>query len=284
MADVNDFMKNVVPQDGELPEWATVSFDTSTPSIARVYDAFLNGKDNFAVDRQVAQAILEVVPESAQLASDNRAWIGRLVTWLVGEAGIRQIIDLGSGLPATNNVHDYAQRIAPETRVAYVDNDPIVLAHGRAMLDVNSHTTVITADVRDLDDVFGNAELRALIDLDEPFAIILAGVLHHFPDGQDRAVARTLRERLSPGSYLAIGNVADPGMDDRVEKLASTARANGMDTGFWRPYPQHRMYFGELDIIRPGLGPVNEWKPDDDTPTESPVHHLYLGGVGYFSG
>ncbi|QVQ53381.1 SAM-dependent methyltransferase [Spiractinospora alimapuensis] len=277
MSDPADFMKHLAPSEGEATPWAETRIDTSRASIARAYDAVLGGKDNFAADREVAEKVREV-PGASLLPRDNRAWIGRVVRWLVGEAGIRQVIDIGSGLPTANNVHDFAQAIAPETRVAYVDNDPIVLAHGRAILASDDNATVITADVRDVDSVFDNPDLRDLIDLDEPYAILVASVLHHLPDGEDQRVAAELRARIASGSYLAIANFHDPG-DPRAAELETALVEKGLGSGWVRPYPQHRMYFGDLDLVPPGLCPVNEWNPDENTPSESPVHHLYLGGV-----
>ncbi|QVQ53477.1 SAM-dependent methyltransferase [Spiractinospora alimapuensis] len=277
MTDPTDFMKHTAPSEGESTPWAETRIDTSRPSIARVYDALLDGKDNFAADRVIADHYRQV-PGAPRVPWDNRAWIGRVVRWLVAEAGIRQIIDIGSGLPTASNVHDVAQAIAPETRVAYVDNDPIVLAHGRAILASNDRTTVITADAQEPEGIFGNPELRALIDLDQPYAVLLAAVLHHVPTGEDQKVAAGIRERIAPGSYLAIANFHDPG-DPRAQGIETALVEKGLGSGWVRPYPQHRMYFGDLDLVHPGLCPANEWHPDDETPTDSPVHHLYLGGV-----
>ncbi|WP_046469439.1 SAM-dependent methyltransferase [Allosalinactinospora lopnorensis] len=258
-----------------------IPINTGEPSIARVYDAVLGGKDNFAVDREVAVKFVEV-PGAGEMPFDNRRWLARVTRWLVGEAGIRQIIDLGSGLPTTSSIHQFAGQVAGDVRVVYVDNDPIVLAHGRALLVENDRTTVVTADVRDPDSIFTNPDLRALIDLEQPFAVLLASVLHHLPEGEDQRVAAELRAYLHSGCYLAIANFHDPGPSDpRARGIETALVEGGLGSGWVRPWPQHRMYFGGLDLVEPGLCPVNEWKPDAETPTDSPVHHLYLGGVGY---
>ncbi|WP_344976764.1 SAM-dependent methyltransferase [Salinactinospora qingdaonensis] len=260
------------------PIWTQTPINTAEPSIARVYDAVLDGKDNFAVDREIARKFLQI-PGANQMPWDNRAWLERVTRWLVGEGGIRQIIDLGSGLPTTSSIHEFAREVADDVRVAYVDNDPIVLAHGRALLAVDDNTTVITGDVCDDESIFANPELRGLIDLNEPFAVIVASVLHHLPDGEDQRIAAALRERLGPGCYLAFANFHDPG-DPRAREIENALVEGGLGSGWMRPYPQHRMYFGDLDLVAPGLCPVNEWRPDDATRTDSPVHHLYIGGVG----
>jgi hypothetical protein len=277
MAESNDFMKAAAAQP-DAGSWAEVRIDTSVPSIARGYDAMLGGKDNFAVDRAVKDQMVAAVPEAPRLAFENRAWLRRVVHYLVGEAGIRQIIDLGSGLPTTSSLHEFALEVAPKARVVYVDNDPMVLAHGRAILAKSADTTVITADARDVESVFTHPELTALIDLDQPFAVILASLLHHVPDGEDQELAAKIRERLHPGCYAAIANFHDPG-DERAGTLEKIL-IQSAGSGWFRPYPQHRMYFAGLDLVEPGLCPVNEWRPTEDTPTDSPVHHLYVGGIG----
>jgi hypothetical protein len=278
--DPTDFMK---PSsfDDTLPDWAQVRIDPDTPSIARVYDAVLDGKDNFAADREIAKKF-RAVPGADRIPFDNRDWITRVVRYLVGEAGIRQIIDLGSGLPTANNVHEVAHAIAPDTKVAYVDNDPMVLAHGRAILGASPKTTVITADVADTDSLFSHPELTALIDLDKPFAVLLVAVLHHLPDGMDRRVAAAVREQIRSGCYLAVAAFHDPGEhDERPRGIEDALVHQGLGSGWVRPYPQHRLYFEGLELVSPGVVPAVEWRPDEDTDTDSPVRSLYVGGVGY---
>lgn len=265
--------------NGPTFTWATTPIDTSRPSIARVYDAVLGGKDNFAVDRAVAVEFLQV-PGAGELPFDNRRWLTRVTQWLVRQAGIRQIIDVGSGLPTTSSIHEFAHAIDDTVRVVYVDNDPIVLAHGRALLATHAHTTVVTADMRDPDSIFTDPDLRGLIDLDQPYAVLAASVLHHLPEGEDQRVAEALRAHLHPGCYLAIANFCDPG-DGRGRAIETALVENGLGSGWVRPWPHQRLYFGDLDLVEPGLCPVNEWRPDEHTPTDSPVHHLYIGGVGH---
>ncbi|MBB4934442.1 SAM-dependent methyltransferase [Lipingzhangella halophila] len=261
--------------------WVNTPIDTSEPSIARVYDAVLGGKDNFAADREVALKFLEV-PGAQVTPFDNRRWLKRVTQWLVGQARIRQIIDLGSGLPTTSSIHEFAGQVADDVRVVYVDNDPSVLAHGRALLATSDNTTVVTGDVCDTDALLTDPDLLNLIDVERPFAVLLASVLHHLPDGEDQRVAAHLRAHLRPGCYLAIANFHNPGPSDpRARAIESALVDGGLGSGWVRPWPQHRMYFGDLDLVPPGLCPVNEWRPDNETPDSSPVHHLYIGGVGY---
>lgn len=264
------------------PEWegsvVPGGIDVSVPSVARGYDYLLGGKEHFAADRKSVALLLEAVPDLPQLARDNRAFLRRAVRYLVGEAGIRQIIDIGSGLPTAGNVHEVAQEIAPETRVVYVDNDPIVLAHGQALLADNTTTTIITADVREPDVVFRDPETRRFIDLTKPFAVLLAGILHHLSDEEDPAgVTATIRERIPSGGYLLAANFHDSG-DRRAAEVERISHEQGV-TGWFRTWAEQQRYFDGMELVEPGLVAANDWRPDAETTTDSPVHGLYLGGV-----
>ena len=265
--------------DDETASFSEIRINTATASIARAYDYVLGGKDNFAVDRDVGEKFLQV-PGAKHLPWDNRAWLRRITRYLVGQAGIRQIIDLGSGLPTTSSIHTFAQEITDGVQVVYVDNDPMVLAHGRALLSAENTTTVITGDVGDPAAILADPDLTALIDLDQPFALLLASVLHHVPSPADQDIAAALRAQLRPGCYLAVANFHDPG-DERAPAIEHALLEGGLGSGWVRPYPQHRRYIGDLDLIAPGLGPVNEWQPDEHTPTDSPAHHLYIGALAH---
>lgn len=253
--------------------------DISVPSVARGYDYLLGGKEHFAADRKAVAPLLDAVPEVGDIARDNRAFLRRAVRYLVGEAGIRQVIDIGSGLPTAGNVHEIAQEIAPDTRVVYVDNDPIVLAHGRALLADDETTTVITADVREPEGIFGDPDTRRFIDLTRPFAVLLAGILHHLADEEDPAgVAARIRERIPSGGYLLAANFYDSG-DSRAAEVERVSHEQGV-TGWFRTWAEQHRYFDGLQLVDPGLVAVSDWRPDADTARESPVHDLYLGGVG----
>jgi hypothetical protein len=175
--------------------------DTSRPSVARMYDYYLDGKDNYAVDRAAVAKVAEVLPEVRQVARENRAFLRRAVRYMARQ-GIRQFIDVGSGLPTAGNTHEIAQEIIPGARVVYVDNDPVVLAHGRALLAADDNTTVATADLHNPDDVLGHAETTRLIDFDEPVGILLIAMVHFLTSEERPKVMGRLRDALAPGSHI----------------------------------------------------------------------------------
>jgi hypothetical protein len=248
------------------------------PSIARVYDYVLGGREHFEIDRRAAHSFLNVIPEAGQLAKDNRHFVRRGVRFLVGEAGIKQIIDVGSGLPTAGNVHEVAQAIDPSVRVVYVDNDPMVLTHARAMLDENETTTVITADLRAPETIFDDPETRKLVDMEQPFAVLISGILHHLSDEEDPfGAAAEVRARLSTGSYLLVSHFLDE--DPRCRAL-ERGFMDGLGSGRFRTWDENRRFFEGLEMVEPGLVYANTWRPDEDTPRDHPVEKLYVGGVG----
>jgi len=253
--------------------------DPTRPSIARVYDYVLGGKQHFAIDRQVSEALFQAVPETSRLAKDNRSMLRRAVRWLVQEAGITQIVDLGSGLPTEGNVHEIAHEANPVTRIVYVDIDPIVLAHGRALLADDDRTSVIQADVTRPETIFDHPELRGLVDFRRPFALIAASILHHLDDDQARHTAAAIRQRLSPGSYVLYSNFLDDD-EPRAKELENAFLRGGLGTGRFRTWAEQQEFFAGLEMVEPGLVYANDWKPDEDTLTDSPTHTLYAGGIG----
>jgi O-methyltransferase involved in polyketide biosynthesis len=253
--------------------------DPTRPSIARVYDYVLGGKQHFAIDRQVSEALFQAVPEVSLLARDNRALLRRAVRWLVREAGITQIVDLGSGLPTEGNVHEVAHAANPVARVVYVDIDPIVLAHGRALLADDDRTSVLQGDVSQPATIFEDPELRALVDFARPFAIIASGILHHLDDDRARATVAAIRERLTPGSYVLYSNFLDDD-EPRAKELENAFLHGGLGTGRFRTWAEQREFFAGLEMVEPGLVYANDWMPDDGTPVDSPTHTLYAGGIG----
>ncbi|MGH3586086.1 MAG: SAM-dependent methyltransferase [Pseudonocardia sp.] len=252
--------------------------DLSKPSIARLYDYVLGGKEHFEVDRRAADALYVAVPETSQLAKDNRNHLRRAVQWLVREAGIRQIVDLGSGLPTVGNVHELAQEVDPGVHVVYVDNDPLVLAHGRALLSDETTTTVITADAREPETIFAHPRTGELIDLERPYAVIAASILHHFDDDVAYDVAARLREQLHPGCYALISNFLDDD-EPRAKELERAFLEGGLGTGRFRTWSEQRRFYEGLEMVEPGLVYANDWKPDHLTPEDSRVHTLYAAGV-----
>jgi hypothetical protein len=258
--------------------------DVSRPNVARVYDYTLGGKDNFAVDRQVADLSHEVMPARAG-ARANRAFLRRAVRHLVAEAGIRQFIDIGSGLPTQGNVHEVAQSIDPAARIVYVDYDPVVLVHARALLGTTDTTEVITADVRRPREILENATIRRFLDFDRPIGMLLFAILHHVNDDEDPAgIARSLRDALPAGSYLALSHFHNPGAAQpayaRMAAEAEKVFAENLGTGRFRTREEILAYFGDFELLEPGLVPYDEWRPDGlAPPLPEAMRHLALCGV-----
>lgn len=253
--------------------------DVSTPSTARMYDYFLGGKDNFAVDRETAEQLAAAAPEVRMLARENRAFLQRAVRFLAEEAGVRQFIDIGTGLPTQHNVHQVAQESASDSRVVYVDNDPIVLAHGRALLEGTDRTTVIEADMRRPDEILGNDRLRELIDFSEPVAVLFVSVLHFVTDDDDPDgfVAR-LREAVPSGSYLALTHATAGSRRDAQEAVRAYDQATSGIT--LRTDERIRSYFGDFDLVEPGLVNMLEWRCEPPSSNEQQETGVFLGGIG----
>lgn len=211
---------------------------------------------------------------------DNRNQVRRAIRFLVGEAGIRQLIDLGSGMPTPGNVHELAQAIDPSVRVVYVDNDPIVLTHGRALLVDETRTTLIQADVRDVNAIFDHPQTRRLVNRDEPFAVIAASIVHHLPDEEAYATAEAIENRLGPGCYFLVSNFLDDG-DPRARQLERALLEGGLGTGRFRTFAEQQRFFDGLEMVELGLVYANDWRPDADTPSASPAHRLCAAGIGY---
>ena len=260
--------------------------DPTKPSIARVYDFMLGGKDNFAIDRQVGAMALDITPDGPAAARANRDFLGRVVRFLTRDVGITQFLDLGSGLPTQGNVHEIATSVNPDARVVYVDNDPMVLAHGRALLATAPTTTVIQADVREPEKILADAEVRRLIDFDQPVGLLLLAILHHLHDGEDPAgVAARLIEPLPSGSYVALSHFHDPGekQPDASRKALIVEKIfnERLGTGRWRSEAEILSYLAGLEVLEPGLVPLQEWRPDADEDAEpveqSDTYYTFVG-------
>ncbi|MEX5637572.1 SAM-dependent methyltransferase [Parafrankia sp. FMc2] len=257
------------------PGWQPQGIDVSVPSIARVYDAILGGKDNFPVDRAVAEELVAFVPDGREAAIYNRALLGRGVRYLA-EQGIRQFIDLGSGLPTANNTHQVAQRIVPDARVVYVDNDPIVLAHGRALLAENRYTTVITADVRQPEEILNHPDLRSLIDFDQPVALLMLGIIHHLNDDENpNGLVARYRNAVASGSYLFLTHFVDHGAETAdLQKAILT----DLGSGRFRTLEEITAYFGGLELVEPGVVHIPLWRPDGPLPETLRLTEKMIGG------
>jgi hypothetical protein len=252
--------------------------DITVPSVARVYDYILEGKNYFAIDCDVAHGLEATFPGITRLAIDNRRFLQRGVRYLA-QSGIRQFLDIGSGLPTAGNVHEIAQQVDPQARVVYVDIDPIVLAHGRALLADDNTTTVIRADAADPASILDHPQTRRFIDFDQPYAVLLAGLLHWLSDEQDPAgVTRLFTERMPPGGYLLASVLLDD--DDPRARRIQDVLGQQLRVGWFRPWEQHREYFAGLDLVEPGLVYANDWRPDEETHRYSPWHTFLTGGIG----
>jgi hypothetical protein len=251
------------PGGGAASNAGPPPFDTSVANQARIYDYLLGGKDNYAADRAAVDAVLKVAPELRFSARANRSFLGRVVRYLTAEAGIRQFLDIGTGIPTAGNTHQVAQAIAPESRVVYVDYDPIVLAHARALL--TSHeagaTEYIDADLRDTTAIL--AQAARLLDFTKPVAVTLLMILHVIPDSDDPyAIVAKVMDALPSGSYLALshlgsellGKQAKQGFEDIVSRAAQQQYIG-------RSREQMARFFAGMDLVEPGLVRVEEWRP-----------------------
>jgi S-adenosyl methyltransferase len=253
--------------------------DPNTPNVARIYDYWLGGKDNFAADRATAEKLSGIVPEARAAARANREFLRRAVRFLA-EAGIRQFIDLGTGLPTQANVHEVAHQIAPTTRVVYVDYDPVVVVHGQALLQADDATSIIEADVREPEKILEHHELRVMIDFDEPVALLMVGIAHFITDEEDPyGIVARFKEAMVPGSYLAICHVtADP----RPQAEAPVTEIYRQTTAPMVPrsHDQVLRLFDGFDLVEPGLVYAPEWRPEWTGEQADPVTSFVFAGVG----
>ncbi|GGX56489.1 SAM-dependent methyltransferase [Streptomyces fructofermentans] len=258
--------------------------DATVPTAARMYDHYLGGKDNYAADRAACEELDKVVPSTRRLALNNRRFLQRVVGTLATDYGIRQFLDHGSGLPTQNNVHQVAQAIDPDSRVIYADNDPMVLVHGRALLEQNERTAVIHADLRDTDAIFSHPDTERLIDFSQPVAALFNSVFHCIPDSETdgpQAVIRRVSERLAPGSFMVICQLVseDPEVREFVTDFMDRATQ-----GHWGRVRQEKdvaELFAGMEIIEPGLVEVSTWRPDTEVHTRQLTQEwIEFGGLG----
>ncbi|MGD0699722.1 MAG: SAM-dependent methyltransferase [Trebonia sp.] len=254
--------------------------DTGVPQVARVYDYWLSGKDNFRADRVAGEEAIKAFPGIRLSAQANRAFLRRTVRYLTGSEGIRQFLDIGTGLPAASNTHEVSQSVAPESNVVYVDNDPLVLAHARALLTSRpeGHTAYLDADLREPGTILDQA--AGILDFTRPVAIMLLAILHYIPDLEDaRRTVTRLIEAVPPGSFLVISHAATDLLPDDTaafEKALNAhlppdhhhvARSHGMVSSF----------FDSVELVEPGLVRVSDWRPDSDEEAATPT--ILWGGV-----
>jgi S-adenosyl methyltransferase len=249
-------------------------FDPTRPNIARVWDYWLGGKDNFAADRELAQKLLEVHPPSAQMARENRQFLARAVGF-VAARGVQQFIDIGPGLPTAVNTHDIAQQVEPRARVAYVDNDPMVISHARSLLARSPGVIALPGDMRDPGGILADAGLTELIDLAEPACVILSGVLHFVDVATARDVAAAVTRAVVPGSYLIISvGSGNPSEGAAFTSAYSAARV------YIHAQEEILGFFDGLELVPPGVVPVMSWYGDGPAPYRlTPPTATFLGGV-----
>jgi hypothetical protein len=264
------------------PTWAPDEVDIERPSVARMYDYFLGGSHNFAVDRQAAEGVVRAYPEFPRLLMANRAFLRRAVTFLA-EAGVDRFLDLGSGIPTVGNVHEIAQRINPAARVAYVDLDPIAVAHSELLLRGNAGATVVRADVRQPEAILGHPAVRRLLDGERPLAVLLVALLHFVvDDAEAHALVGRLRDALPSGSYMAISHASYDGMpreqSAQLERLYRQA-ANPVQP---RSRAEIVRFFDGLELVAPGVVFFPLWHPEgpDDLFLDQPERCSGYAGVG----
>jgi hypothetical protein len=247
-------------------------FDTSVPHFARVYDYWLGGKDNFAVDRAAGDQAIRAFPDIAVSARANRAFLARAVRFLAGEAGIRQFLDIGTGIPTGNNTHQVAQFVAPESRIVYVDNDPFILSHARALLASRPEggTEYLEADLRDPERIVDVA--GRLLNFEQPVAVMLMTILQHVDDEDDPAkIVATLMDAMPIGSYLALSHPANDIDAEPMAKMAERLNLLMDEPITLRPCADVATFFDGLKLVEPGVVQASKWRPVNEAEAESPA-------------
>jgi hypothetical protein len=257
--------------------------DTSRPHSARVYDYLVGGKNNFAADRAIAEKVLQKSPNARIAPRENRAFLGRAVEFLVKDAGLRQFLDIGTGLPTANNVHEVAQAVAPESRIVYVDRDPLVIVHARALLTSSPEgkTDYIQADVRDPGAILASAAVHETLDFSQPVGLLLVGILHLLADEDKPAeIVATLLDALPKGSYLVASHLTTEHDRERTAAGQAVMREAGITMQKRDSDVFAEIAFSGVKLVPPGVVLVTEWHPDDTGPRPSPAEVSIYGGVG----
>jgi len=265
--------ESIVPEDAV----SQAEIDTGVPHIARVYDYWLGGKDNFAADRKVGDETMAAWPAIPEGVRGVRAYLGRVVRYLASEAGISQFLDIGTGIPAANNTHEVAQSLLPDARVVYVDNDPIVLAHAQALLvGTTALTAYIDADARNVRQIVGQA--ARTLDFSQPVAVMMISLLHLIPDEDDPAgIVAQVMEAVPSGSYLALSHMASDIVPERTADIRERLNRALPEQHTFRTRDQVRALFTGLDLVEPGVVRIPEWRPESPQDISSPAPQW--GGV-----
>ncbi|MGW4274776.1 SAM-dependent methyltransferase [Streptomyces seoulensis] len=266
----------------ERPAWAPRSIDISVPSVARIYDYYLGGSHNFEVDREAARKAMEFLPGLPKIMQANRAFMRRAVRFAVDE-GITQFLDIGSGIPTFGNVHEVARAARPGSRVVYVDHDPVAVTHSQAVLAGDDDTDVVAADLRKPRDILESPQLRALIDLNRPVALLLVAILHFVEDTDDPyAAVAELRDALAPGSLLVLTHASYEGIPLPPERSegAVDVYKDIRNPLIMRSRDRIARFFEGYDMVEPGLVPMPLWRPETAPEDEDPYAFSGFAGVG----
>ena len=252
--------------------------NASVPNVARIYDYLLGGKDNYSADREAAAELIRLIPDALTACYNNRRFLQRAVRFLAGEAGIRQFIDIGTGLPTQGNVHEVAQSINPDARVLYVDNDPVVVAHAQALLADNSTVVAINRDLRCPEQILGHPALQALINLDEPVAILLVAVLHFIRDDDGaHEIVEKLKSAMPPGSYLVLSHITADQVPSQVTQEAQRVYDRTNAPVSPRPHADITRFFDGMAVVEPGVVDVCSWR--NDWQIIQPGRMIFCAGV-----
>ncbi|MEL5959186.1 SAM-dependent methyltransferase [Streptomyces sp. CLV115] len=266
----------------ERPAWAPQGIDISVPSVSRMYDFYLGGSHNFEVDREAARKAMEFMPGLPKIMQANRAFMRRAVRYAVSQ-GISQFLDIGSGIPTFGNVHEVAQAADPEARVAYVDHDPVAVAHSRAVLEGNDRAVIAAADLRHPQEIVKNPEITGLLDLDRPVALLLVAVLHFIEDADHpQSAVAELREALAPGSIVVMTHASYEGVPLPREEAGGTVEVYKKIRNplVMRSRAEIAGFFEGYEMIEPGLVSMPHWRPDAPVVTEQEDPFAFSGFAG----
>jgi SAM-dependent methyltransferase len=264
----------------DQPDWAPESIDTERPTAARVYDYLLGGSHNFAADREMAHKAMIMMPDLVLQAQANRSFLNRAVSYLSAN-GVRQFLDIGSGIPTRGNVHEVAQKSAPDSRVVYVDIDPVAVSHSRQILVDNDRATVIQEDFRNAEAILDHPETRKMLDLNEPVGLLLVALLHVIPDSDDpHGIVARLRDRLAPGSFLVVGHGTHDSRPLESNDLAELSKQTPT-TMSTRTLSEVERFFSGFTLVDPGVVWAPLWHPEspDEVP-DNPADSSNYAGVG----
>jgi SAM-dependent methyltransferase len=266
----------------ERPAWAPQGIDISVPSVSRIYDYYLGGSHNFEVDREAARKAMEFMPGLPKIMQANRAFMRRAVNYAVGE-GVTQFLDIGSGIPTFGNVHEVAQKASAESRVVYVDHDPVAVSHSRAVLDGNEQAGVVSADLRKPQQILDSPETTGLLDLERPVALLLVAVLHFLEDEDDpQSAVAVLRDALAPGSLVIVTHASYEGIPVPKEQAGGAVDVyqNIRNPLVMRSREEIARFFEGYEMVEPGLVSMPLWRPDTPAEQEDPYAFAGFAGVG----